>query len=359
MKEHYMPMILDTNFNKLGVCDTYKSLIWADRFRESGDFEMTLHPTDPILKYLLPDNYLISDYSDHFMIIEGSELDTDAETGEDVIVVTGRSGESIPSRRIVWGQANYYETVPVIFQSMLNREIIEPSDPSRKIANFSFVNLLPKTYDNTKIEIQFTGDNLGEAFISIGETFDIGYRISLEDGKFIFYLYNGTDRSYNQTENPYIVFSPSYDNLKGSKYLQSNKTLKTTALVGGEGEGNTRRYTSIVNSKYSGLYRSELFVDARDISSEVDGGKLTDAQYIAQLQQRGNEKLSDKINKVTQTVSADIIANGNYQYGRDFFMGDIVQVANQYGIEVSARIVEMIHSEDDKGIVDTPSFTII
>jgi hypothetical protein len=293
------------------------------------------------------------------MIIEGSELDTDAETGEDVIVVTGRSGESIPSRRIVWGQAYFYETVPILFQSMLNREIMEPTDPSRKIANFSFVNLLPKTYDNTKIEIQFTGDNLGEAFISIGEAFDIGYRISLEDGKFIFYLYGGTDRSYNQTENPYIVFSPSYDNLKGSKYLQSNKTLKTTALVGGEGEGNARRYTSIVNNNYSGLYRRELFVDARDISSDVDGGKLTNEQYIAQLQQRGNEKLSDKINKVTQTVTADIFANGNYQYGRDFFMGDIVQVVNQYGIEVSARIVEMIHSEDDKGIVDTPSFTII
>ena len=45
--------------------------------------------------------------------------------------------------------------------------------------------------------------------------------------------------------------------------------------------------------------------------------------------------------------------------GEQMSVGDIVQVANQYGIEVSARIVEMIHSEDDKGIVDTPSFTII
>lgn len=357
----YMPIILDKDFKILGVCDTFKSLIWTDRFRIPGDFEMTLHPNDPILKMLTPDRYLITPKSEHFMIIEGSELSTDAATGEDMIIISGRSGESITTRRIIWGQAVYYDTELAIIQSLINREIISASDVNRRISNFIFKNELPSSYaTRTKIEAQFTGDYLSDALKSICDSADIGFKIIFDDNyNFVFSPYTGEDRSYRQTVNPYVVFSPAFDNLKGTKYLNSNKTLKTTALIGGEGEGNARRYTSIVDPSYSGLYRRELFVDARDISSDVDGGKLTNEQYIAQLKQRGNEKLSDKVNKVIQEVSADIITTENYQYGRDFFMGDIVQVVNQYGVEVSARIVEMIHTEDDDGIINTPSFTII
>ena len=67
--------------------------------------------------------------------------------------------------------------------------------------------------------------------------------------------------------------------------------MKTVTLVGGEGEGADRRYTTVGGG--SGLNRRELFTDARDISSNVGSDDaLTDAEYMAQLQQRGKEKIS-------------------------------------------------------------------
>ena len=69
MSVSYMPQVLDTNFKELGVCDTCQSLIWTDRYFKLGEFEMTFIPTDPILEYLVDGNYLVTDESEHFMII--------------------------------------------------------------------------------------------------------------------------------------------------------------------------------------------------------------------------------------------------------------------------------------------------
>ena len=362
MSVSYMPQVLDTNFKELGVCDTCQSLIWTDRYFKIGEFEMTFIPTDPILEYLVDGNYLVTDESEHFMIIEQSELTTDAATGKDLMVVSGRSGESIINRRIIWGQEIFNNTELEIIKALINKQIISPTDSNRKIANFLFKNLLPESYaKRAKIEAQFTGSKLDEAISTICETASIGFKITLDDSyNFVFSPYVGEDRSYAQDTNPYVVFSPSFENLKDSKYLKSSKTLRTVALVGGEGEGNDRKYTTVnLNTTYKGLNRRELFVDARDISSTVDGGTLSDAQYMAQLTNRGNEKLADKKNKMVQEISADLISTGNYEYGRDYFMGDIVQIANQYGVEAKARVVEMIHTEDETGITNIPSFTII
>ena len=45
----------------------------------------------------------------------------------------------------------------------------------------------------------------------------------------------------------------------------------------------------------TGLNRRELYTDARDVSSTVDNETLTDAEYNAQLSQRGLENLAENI----------------------------------------------------------------
>lgn len=48
-----------------------------------------------------------------------------------------------------------------------------------------------------------------------------------------------------------------------------------------------------------------------------------------------------------------------FQYGKDFFNGDIVQIANEYGHETKARILEIVHSEDKDGYSVYPTFKTI
>lgn len=65
---------------------------------------------------------------------------------------------------------------------------------------------------------------------------NVGFRIKLsDDNKFVFKLYAGADRSYDQFTNPYVIFSPKFENVINTNYLESKKTLKTVTLVAGEG----------------------------------------------------------------------------------------------------------------------------
>lgn len=48
-----------------------------------------------------------------------------------------------------------------------------------------------------------------------------------------------------------------------------------------------------------------------------------------------------------------------FRYGEDFFNGDIVQIANEYGHETQARILEIVQSEDENGFSVYPTFKTI
>lgn len=229
-----------------------------------------------------------------------------------------------------------------------------------KINNFIFVESTDPAVTSLTLEAQFTGDNLYEAICDLCASKDIGFKITLtDDGKFAFQLYAGADRTYDQLVNPHVVFSPSFENIINSNYLESKKSLKTVTLVAGEGEGSDRKTKEVAISSGggSGLGRRELYTDARDISSTTDNGTLTEAEYNSQLEQRGKEKLAD--NTVTKTFEGEMETSKMFVYGEDFFMGDMVQIVNEFGIEAKARVVEMIHSQDENGIDFYPTFETI
>ena len=45
----------------------------------------------------------------------------------------------------------------------------------------------------------------------------------------------------------------------------------------------------------------------------------------------------------------------SYVYGRDYFMGDIIQIVNEYGIESQSRLVEVVTSLDESGYKTYPT----
>ena len=97
---------------------------------------------------------------------------------------------------------------------------------------------------------------------------------------------------------------------------------------------------------------------ARDISSDIgDGQTLSTEEYTAQLQQRGKEKLAENINVVS--FEGEIETTIMFKYGIDFFMGDIVQFANEYGHESKVRVIEMVRSEDEDGCSAYPTFETV
>lgn len=349
-------LVLNKNLDVIAIVDVYESIIWTERYYEYGDFELYTAMTQDLLNYIKTDNYIQRVGSDRVMIIEEIRIDTDSETGNH-ITITGRSLESILDRRVIWSQTTISGNLQNGIKKLINENIISPSKEERKISNFIFKDSTDSQITGLTVEAQYTGDNLYDVISKVCEEKSIGFKVSLNENKqFVFELYAGADRSYEQTNYPYVVFSPNFDNIINSNYLESKENLKNVALVGGEGEGTARKYLAIGNT--SGLDRRELFVDARDISSEgEDGETLTTEQYNELLKQRGNEYLADYTDLVS--FEGAVETNIMYKYGVDFFDGDIVQIANEYGHEAKVRILEVVISENEEGNSVYPTFKTI
>lgn len=349
-------LVLNKSLDVIAIVDVYESIIWTERYYEYGDFELYTAMTQDLLNYIKTDNYIQRVGSDRVMIIEEIRIDTDSETGNH-ITITGRSLESILDRRVIWSQTTISGNLQNGIKKLINENIISPSKEERKISNFIFKDSTDSQITGLTVEAQYTGDNLYDVISKVCEEKSIGFKVSLNENKqFVFELYAGADRSYEQTNYPYVVFSPNFDNIINSNYLESKENLKNVALVGGEGEGTARKYLAIGNT--SGLDRRELFVDARDISSEgEDGETLTTEQYNELLKQRGNEYLADYTDLVS--FEGAVETNIMYKYGVDFFDGDIVQIANEYGHEAKVRILEVVISENEEGNSVYPTFKTI
>ena len=345
--------ILDTSLTPVSIVEEYESLIWTDRYRVCGDFEIYTPMTENILKYMQIDYYLRNRNSDHVMIIEKLTIKSDTEIGNH-LTVTGRSLESILDRRIVWGQKTLSGNLQSAIKTLLNENIISPSISDRKIDNFIFEESSDSQITSLTVNEQYIGKNLYEIVTELCNKYGIGFKITLNDDKqFVFKLYAGVDRSYDQSDNPYVVFSPNFDNIINSNYIESKSALKNVTLVGGEGEGSARKYTTVGSA--SGLNRREIFTDAKDISAKDENDvELSDETYTALLQQKGKETLASNTEVISFEGESE--TTQMFKYGEDFFNGDIVQVANEYGHETKSRIVEMVISENEEGSSTYPTF---
>lgn len=361
-------VLLDTDLEPIAVIDSYSSFIWTDRFDEYGDFEIYI----PI-KQSLPENikkgyYLWNRHSEHVMIIESITIDSDSEDGANFIIM-GRSLESILKRRIVWNKkifaADDKGNLPNLqngIKTILEENVINPVEV-RKIPNFIFEESTDEKITSLTLEAQYLGEEIYEVVSTLCKENEIGFKVTLnENNQFVFKLYAGVDRTYNQTENTYVIFSPKYDNVMSTNYIDSDAALKNVTLVVGESEydedGNEVSRIQHILGAATGLERREVFTDALSLSRDDGyGGKLSYEQYDAHLKQKGIDTLID--NTTITAFEGEVDPTRMFVYGEDYFIGDIVQLANEYGQEGTAYISEFIISSDQNGVSTYPTFKSI
>lgn len=368
--------ILDSEFNSIMILDVYESFIWTDRYDEYGDFEAYFSPHEEILQYMVAGNYIWRKDSEHLMMIKEIEIKTDPVDGDHAIV-TGESLESILKNRVIAEQTILSGSLQNGIKTLLDQTIINPSDRNRRISNFIFKETDDPAITKLTLEAQYWGENLYDIVADVCYSEHIGFKVTLnDDNQFVFELYKGVDRTYEQDEYPYIVFSHRYENLLNSDYIYNIDNVRNVAYILGEEpeepqdvldeEGNViepagepEEQIVEMTGEGTGLNRKEIFVDGSSITrvyrdDEGEKVEIPEDEYRAQLRQRGTEELAEYF--AEETFDGQIQDGYQWILGKDYFMGDIVQVENQYGKSAKCRIVEMIASEDASGTAFYPSF---
>ena len=262
--------ILNKNFETIGLVDTYKSLIWANRYNDLGDCELYVPMTEANIQLLQKGYYITRSDDDMVCCIKKIEVDTSPEDGN-YLIVTGYDVKQWLDQRVVWETVIISgTTVETFLRGLVVSSLVNPSNANRKITDENGnLKLKVDTYANftPMYSGQISYKNVGETIREYCKEYGWGYRIiQKSDGFFYFQLYKGTNRSDT------VIFADEYENLSTTKCALDDTNIENVALIAGAGSGSERTRAVIGNTK--SVDRYELFVDAKDISKNIKWGEL-------------------------------------------------------------------------------------
>lgn len=332
-------LIYDPAIVNIGVIDGFSSLRWRRKYSEPGEFELHCPATADNLALLAPGNIIHRTERKEAGIIEGVVVGESTAGGEE-ITVTGRMGTSLLCQRIITPTINYSGSVELGMRKVVSDNAIS----ARPIAQLA----LGELYEYTETcAFQATGKNVLTTLTALAKASSLGYiaRLDVPNRQWIFEVYKGADKSVMQTAGPYVLFSDEFGNITSPQYTYNEQLYKNYAYVAGEGEGSARAFVEV--DQTNGEPRRELWVDARDLQK----GELTDAQYRAQLVQRGLEKLAEAAR--AESFEASAVDTANFEYLNDWDLGDIVSF-EKWGLLLNRRITEVEEVYENNVATITP-----
>lgn len=351
-----MIQLLGANFNPIYTLETIKSVVWTDRYSEAGDFELIIPITIGLnVDILVRDiNLLITNVSDRVMIVEEVSITTDVDS-VDEIKITGRSMEVLLERRVVLKHTVCKGKMQDEIAKLFNDHIINPTDTKRKIPNFIFKKSSLFDITNLNIDTQYLGENLYTIVSDICAEHQLGFKLILNaESQFEFSFYKGVDRSYNQTLIESVLFSSQLNNLLNSTYIRNITKECNVAIVGGEGEGASRKLLTVLRDvDHSGWGRKEHFVDAYSVSSDASSGTISPEDYNKQLKTEALKYFKE--NRINSNFDASIDVSNQAGIG-NYYVGDIVDIENEFQMFGTVRISEITHSQEIDGYTKYPYF---
>lgn len=376
--------ILNPEYEFVGFIDEADSILWNKKYNDVGYCEIYLPCSDEMLTMLKKGNYVYRYDDDMFCKIETFEITTDAEQG-DYIISTANDVSSILAGRYPLKRFTHKGTVATYIYRLIDENIINPADSTRKIANLVFDTSNFDELTET-IETTTTEDDLLQIVMTTCKAYNYGFRLSydIERGQLVFRLKRGKNKATTESgEN--VEFSPAFANILSSHYKEDEGNYKNIAVILYTNDYGNNVYTFAYNGEEpQGEARRELFVNATGTSREVthedimamypdakrntgtrnytipDGTiiatytidengseiTLTDNAYVPLIQREGKNALAERVK--TQEFSGNIDIVDTYEYKTDYDLGDVVKIINEYDIEAEARITEVMESEDNE-----------
>ena len=402
--------ILDKQYNLLAAINEQEDIVFNKRFNDVGYCALKVECNEEMLELLQAGHYIFRYDDDMICKIVKPQIDTDIQQG-DYLTVDAEDMNNIFAGRIVRWDVAYSGTVAGFIKQLLVENVINPKQPLRRIANFYFdESNFAEFTEKINVPKGTATQDLLQLIITTCKTYNYGFRVSLdiETRRLRFRLIRGKNKATMQGTE-YVEFSPNYANIISSHYAENESNYKNVVYVGYK-SANKDDENIYLLSVYEGQSdgkpepqgeeRREVYVDATGTSREVDIDTLqtmfngnvkrnpasqgaetsgyyyvtvdgseqkvgtfevttsddvktekitvTDYTYLLLIRATGENKLAEHTK--TQEFDGKIDTIDTYQYKVDYDLGDVVKIANEYGIEAAAQITEVTESENS----DTP-----
>lgn len=370
---------LNRKFLQQDEIDVFHSMIWTERYYGDSDMELVVAATMDNIKKLKPGLFIGISGSHEVMILETMTIE------EGKMKFVGMSLLPWLNNRFVRATAPHKDksfawptaAVPgkimgdIVYNwccqgSQYLNGTIPIGIPTAQLQLLPIPGLTVKDYDKSGIAItpQVDYEPVYDALRKIAAPYRIGMQITLDSASDTSYSlgfrsYKGLDRTSSQTVNAPVRFSPQMDSLTNIKELQSIAALKTQVYEFASSYPDTAAFPTspgiavLSGSQYTGF-------DLRALQ-EFDDEATTDlgdaAALLALLNTEAAHTLNDSV--VIKAVDGEIVPENQYQYGRDYYLGDIIEVQGNSDVIQRSRVTEYIRTQDEAGERSYPTIAAL
>lgn len=381
--------ILNKEFETVGIVDKYTSLIWTERYKAVDDFEMDLALDDFMKSGIRKDYYIWQKNSQNMMVMEKFEL-KQPEDEAPSIHITGRGLESILDRRITDKKVTIWNISPDDVAVQFFAEMFtNPENKDRKIDYIRYIDSGDEEIKKLRYKTKVSYESLLNIILDICDSKDLGFKAWFnENHEFCYKFYRGTDRSWKQDNEIWIVYSPKFNNLLSTTFKYDATQRKNHVIVYGEEESQTtdpegwphywpQVVFTMTEDGAVGINRKEGVLDCSDVprwrgawvlttegyeekdsdQSSYGWRKLSEPDYLDILQTKAKERLEKQ--NTTSVYEAEADDHMQWKLGENLYLGDIVQVVSEFGLESRCRIESIIFSHDATGVRYYPTFVAV
>ena len=363
-------LILDKLLRAIDVVDTFESMVFAERRKELGDFELVTLSTPSNKKRFVPNTWIMINKSRRIMKVETVEETTDDEL-RNVLKIKGKEITKVLLQRAalkaiagpgvapVWViEDKPADVMRYIFRQICVLGTVTPDD------------VIPFIQDG---ETQYPASTIPEfadvvlweqkpasvfaALKELADIFDLGFRLyrDLNTSELYFDVYAGSDRTTAQSTNPPVVFSFDMENLQSTRefndisseynviqvvYVYKDVTETEVAL--------TVEVFDIEGIPPEGFDRKTKVLTITSIPEEV-------TDIPAFLYRAGLDELMKS--RPVGAFDGEVSKNSQYVYEVHYYLGDVVELRSSTGATAYMTVEEYIFVEDMEGERSYPTFT--
>jgi len=316
-------LFLDENLEVISApVDDFVSFTWAERWYESGNFQLYL----PSYRFgaVRYARYIYNQDKDECAKITSRNYDE--STAKDNLVVGGRMLGHLLNQRVINTEKIINDTLENAVYSLMTQFALTGD---RLIPELE---LAPQRgYDDLYNGTIKAGTQLDKALYDMLKPYGMTYRIRYDfyNKTLIFSVEKGLDRTQEQEENTWAIFSDNFENLINTSYNDSVDDYRNFAYVA---DGNN----VITVDLTGGGERYELYISGKTYQDGVEA--LAQYPYI-------------------ETARGDIDTQGNLAYGVDYSIGDKCDIVmTKLNLVMSSQITAVDHVCETAGIRVIPQF---
>lgn len=363
-------LILDKLLRAIDVVDTFESMVFAERRKELGDFELVTLSTPSNKKRFVPNTWIMINKSRRIMKVETVEETTDDQL-RNILKIKGKEITKVLLQRAalkaiagpgvapVWViEDQPADVMRYIFRQICVLGTVTPDD------------IIPFIQDG---ETQYPASTIPEfadvvlweqkpasvfaALKELADIFDLGFRLyrDLNTSELYFDVYAGSDRTTAQSTNPPVVFSFDMENLQSTREFNdiSNEynVIQVVYVYKDVTETEVALTVEVFDTEGippEGFDRKTKVLTITSIPEEV-------TDIPAFLYRAGLDELMKS--RPVGAFDGEVSKNSQYIYEVHYYLGDVVELRSSTGATAYMTVEEYIFVEDMEGERSYPTFT--